>query len=193
MPSLRHIAKSHDRLFGAALGNVAKHHRQIDEGVVVVELRIEGARIVPEARVLDANFARAFDAPGVLVEALHGQRIARSVGGVEVADAISEVANLIERVPRRHLHEDAAVNARDDHGHVELVLGRVRQRNFVANRGARRSRRHQGERAENQSENGSGGRKKRHSSAARLGEEEGNHCTPRAAGDREEKREQLVA
>ena len=107
----------YERVFAATFGNVAKHHGQIEESMLVAQLRTERAGIVPEARVLDADFALApretshwnLNTPGLLVEAAHGEGVASSVGGAEVADAIGEIANLVERVPCRHLHHDAAL------------------------------------------------------------------------------------
>ena len=126
-----------------AFGSHSQNFRQVEESVLVVQLRTERPGIVPEARVLDADFAlappklppRNFDTPGSLVEAAHREHVAGCVRGAEVAGAISEIANLVQRIPCRHLHHEAALHAGDDHGHVELVLRGMRQRDFVANCG----------------------------------------------------------
>ncbi len=137
-PAQGQIAELHCRVFAAAFGNIAEDHGEIDESVLGVELRIERAGIVPETRVLDANLALApgetFDAPGFFIKAAHQQRVAGCVGGAEIADAISEVTNLVKRVPCRHPHHDTALHAGDDHSHAKLVLRGMRERYFVANR-----------------------------------------------------------
>src|SRR4029077_318147 len=75
-PALWDICKSDEGCFPAPVRHVTQDHGQVDEGVLIIELRIEGAGIVPEASVPDANFGlaarggpcRYFDAPGFFVQ-----------------------------------------------------------------------------------------------------------------------------
>ena len=101
------------RVLAAAVRNVHKNFGKIDEGVVRVQLRIEWAGIVPLDRIADINIGRAFRSRGsnrnpMCQVCLSSSRTVpdcefrHSAQTLEIANAVGEVANLIERVPGGH-------------------------------------------------------------------------------------------
>ncbi len=138
-PALRDIGEMHHRFLGAAVRNVTEHHGQIQERVLAIKLRAEGAGLIPVIRVLDANLALALDGPRLLVGTRYAEWFSSSVDGVQAQHVIAEIADLIERAPRRDLHRNALAHFRDGHRDVELMLRRARQRDVVADRRAGRS------------------------------------------------------
>ena len=77
------------------------------------------------------------DAPVRLSSRRTGRELPAASRGAEIRDASAEVANLVQRIPRRHLHRYVALRALrdgDGHGHVKLVPLGMRQGNVIANR-----------------------------------------------------------
>src|SRR5579859_751198 len=74
--------------------DVQEDHGGVEEGVFGIELRGEGAGLVPEGVVLKGDCSTASNAPGLFVEFLNGQR-AGFVCGFDLRDVAREIANFV--------------------------------------------------------------------------------------------------
>jgi hypothetical protein len=102
--------------------------------MIGVELRVEGADVVPEGGVFYGNGAVGFYGPGELVE-LFDRDLLAVCGGFDLLNVTAEIADLVKGVPRGHLEFELVVNAGDFHGDVEKVLFRIGEGDFVADGG----------------------------------------------------------
>src|SRR5271170_4676810 len=135
-PVCRHSRQAQARIFGAPLRHVQQNHRRIDERMLSVELRGEWPSLIPIRGVAQRDRPTRRHAPGLLVQLLDGH--APAIGKRRhLRDVTAEIADLIERVPGRHLHNDLVVHIGNRHGYRENMLFGVCQRNVVANRGLR--------------------------------------------------------
>ena|ERR1700687_2547588 len=91
-----------DAFLRAAVWHVQEDHCGVDEGMLGIELGVEGAGIVPEGGVFYGDGAAGVELPGELVELFDGDFLAVGVG-FDLLDVAAEIAYFVERVPGRHL------------------------------------------------------------------------------------------
>src|ERR1700732_3711407 len=107
--------------------------------MLAIQLRGKRAGLIPVDCVSNSDrFAATLapDAPGQLVDFFDGWRLAirryggprvrrwlhRSLSNFHMLDMRAEVANLIQRVPRRNLDEDFILDIRNGHRYVKQML-----------------------------------------------------------------------
>ena len=128
------------------LPHIHQNHRGIDEGMLAIQLRAKRARLVPIRGITHDNGSISSDAPGLLVYFFDGWRhgIRRSYrapgwrcasSNFHLLDVRAKVANLIQRVPGRHLDQDFIGDIRNGHRNVKEMLFGMRERNFITNSG----------------------------------------------------------
>src|SRR5215469_7288094 len=97
-----------------------------------VELRAERPRIIPERIVGDLHLAVALHPPGQLVQLLNRGLLTIHARRNPLHMA-AEIADLIKRIPRRHLQIHVPLHVRHFHRYMEKMLFRMLQRNRIAN------------------------------------------------------------
>src|SRR5260370_19369481 len=115
----------------APVRDVQKDHRRIYERVLTIELRCERTHLIPIRSVMKPDCSISCDAPRLLIKLLN-----RSYFGTDecfdLPHVAAEILNLVEGVPRRHLHGNFVHDIGNGHRHVEEMLFRMRKRHFVA-------------------------------------------------------------
>ena len=135
-PVCRKITKQSANGFTAPIRSIEQNHGRIDEGVLAIELRREGAGRIPEDGVADDDCAVGASAPGEFVDFFDGQLLMRFGFGGDLLDAAAEIADLIKGIPGRHLQEQFTVDVRDAHGDVEEVFRRIGERHLIFDEGS---------------------------------------------------------
>ena len=119
----------HRKMHGLAtpLWHVHEDHRRIDEGMLGIELRGKGARFIPVRGVRKFDRARALDTPRLLVH-FFDECLLQTGRCLHLLHVTAEVANLVERIPRRHLHKHFASHIGNGHRYVEeMPLGMIQE------------------------------------------------------------------
>src|ERR1700730_742358 len=125
LPSRRHAVETDQSFFVTATGHIHQYLGEINESMMLIQLRVEWAGFVPLDAVINFNLTVLLpsrgphDLPGLLVE-FADRHLAPVLGNQESMDvmhSIREVANLIESVPRRESHEDILL--RGWHNHLD--------------------------------------------------------------------------
>jgi len=113
-PAVRDGFKGKLARFRTPIGDVEQNHCQINEGVVGIELRVEGPGVIPKSGVLNSDCASSFDLPGELVEFFYSDFL--PVGkSLDLLNVTAEIANFVERVPGSHLELQLSLYIRDFH------------------------------------------------------------------------------
>ncbi len=123
-PLFRDVRHGNADCFCAPIRDIKENHCGVYEGVLRVQLRRKWANIVPVDVVLNFKRAVPSDPPRLLVH-LFDRRSFRSGESFHLLHAFAEISNLVERIPRRHLHRYLTVHIRYGHRHVELVSLRM--------------------------------------------------------------------
>src|SRR5271165_1383210 len=114
---------------------VHENLREVEEGMMQVQLRAEGSRGIGVDLILDNRAVRrALNLPPALIEFAHRERIAGTIFGADPVHELSEIADLIKRVPDGKLEFALGSTRGQDDLHVYQMLLGGRQIDCVRDR-----------------------------------------------------------
>ena len=100
MPSCGNLSEVYARRRAALIHRIHKNLREIEEGVMVVQLRAEWAGRINVNLILDdRTCCGTLDLPAALIGFVNRKFPAGSIFGAHPVDVLREVADLIERIP----------------------------------------------------------------------------------------------
>src|ERR1700722_1917971 len=117
------MTEPHTQWNKARIHWIHQYLRQVKERVVGVQLRIEWSRRIGINLILHDRAAfRAFNLPAALVEFPHHEGIAGTIFRANPVHVLSEIADLIERIPNRKLELALRSTRRKNNLHLNQML-----------------------------------------------------------------------